>query len=111
MPTDELLTTLFREESHPLAEPMRTWLASSRRFTAFVTTFHDKIRKKLRATTEAESVLDLHLELETAALLLRESALDVAYEPLPIRQTRGPDFAVTYTTSTRFMLEVTRLRI
>jgi hypothetical protein len=33
------------------------------------------------------------------------------YEPLPIRQVRGPDFAVTFTTSTLFMVEVTRLRM
>jgi hypothetical protein len=33
------------------------------------------------------------------------------YEPLPIGQSRGPDFAVAFTTSTVFMIEVTRLRM
>jgi len=111
MLTDELLTYLFDGKPHLLAAPMQTWLSSSRRFTAFVNTFHTKIRKKLRATQASESLLDLQLELETAYLLLQEPALSVVYEPLPIRQSRGPDFAVTFTTSTLFMMEVTRLRI
>jgi len=110
MLVNELLTYLFDGQPHTLATPMETWLGDSRRFTAFVNTFHTKIRKKLRATQERESLIDLRLELETAYLLLHEPALSVVYEPLPIRQSRGPDFAVTYTTSTSFMMEVTRLR-
>ena len=108
---DELLTYLFDGQSHLLTMPMATWLASSRRFTAFVNTFHTKIRKKLRSTQELEGLLDLQLELETAYLLLQERSLSVVYEPLPIGQLRGPDFAVTITTSVLFMIEVTRLRM
>src|SRR5215204_4429638 len=108
---DELLTYLFDGQPHQLATPMETWLTDSRRFATFVNTFHTKIRKKLRATQGTESLLDLRLELETAYLLLKQPALSVVYEPLPIRQSRGPDFAVTFTTSTVFMLEVTRLRM
>ena len=105
---DELLTYLFDGQSHLLATPMATWLASSRRFTAFVNTFHNKIRKKLRATQGMERLLDLRLELETAYLLLQERSLSLVYEPPTGGQSRGPDFAVTYTTSTSFMVEVTR---
>ena len=108
---DELLIYLFNGQSHLLATPMATWLASSRRFTAFVTTFRTKIRKKLRATQEIESLLDLRLELETAYLLLQERSLSLVYEPPPSGQLRGPDFAVTFTTSVLFMVEVTRLRM
>jgi hypothetical protein len=107
---DELLTYLFNGQSHLLATPMATWLASSRRFTAFVTTFRTKIRKKLRATQEIESLLDLQLELETAYLLLQERSLSLVYEPQLSGKLRGPDFAVTFTTSVLFMVEVTRLR-
>jgi hypothetical protein len=107
---DELITYLFNNQSHLLAESMATWLASSRRFSAFVTTFRAKIRKKLHATTEIQSLLDLRLELETAYLLLQERSLNLVYEPSPIGQIRGPDFAVTCTTSTVFLIEVTRLR-
>jgi hypothetical protein len=110
MLTDELLNYVFDGQSHLLAEPMATWLASSRRFTAFVAAFRDKIRKKLRATQDKESLLDLRLELETAYLLLQERPLSLVYEPEQSRQARCPDFAVTFTTSLTFMVEVTRLR-
>jgi len=110
MLTDELLVYIFDGQSHLLAEPMSMWLESSRRFTAFVTTFRDKIRKKLRVTQDKESLLDLRLELETAYLFLREPSLSLLYEPLLSEKRRGPDFAVTFTTSLTFMVEVTRLR-
>lgn len=110
MTADQLLAFLFDERSHALAAPMARWLASSRRFTAFVTTFRSKIRKKLRTVREDESLRDLRLELETAYLLLREKALSVVYEPQPTARARAPDFAVSFTTSLEFMVEVTRLR-
>jgi hypothetical protein len=108
--TDELLTFLFDGQPHLLAAPMETWLESSRRYAAFVNDFRDKIRKKLRVTQERESLLDLRLELETAYLLLNERSFSLVYEPTPGGRTRGPDFAVTFTTSMTFMVEVTRLR-
>jgi hypothetical protein len=107
---DELLTYLFDGQSHLLADLMATWLASSRRFTAFINTHHNKIRKKLRTAQEPESLRDLQLELETAYLLLRERSLSLAYEPQHPKLGRGPDFAVTFTTSLTFMVEVTRMR-
>jgi hypothetical protein len=110
MYTDELLNYIFDGKPHLLTEPVSTWLETSRRFTAFVSTFRDKIRKKLRITMDQESLLDLRLELETAYLLLREKSLSLVYEPLLSERLRGPDFAVTYTTSLTFMVEVTRLR-
>ena len=109
MSIDELLTYLFDGQSHLLRTPMAAWLASSRRFTAFVMNFRTKIRKKLRTTQEIKSLLDLQLELETAYLLLQERSLNLVYEPLPIGQVRGPDFAVTFTNSVLFMVEITRL--
>ncbi len=89
---------------------MATWLVSSRRFTEFVTAYRAKIRKKLHVRQDAESLLDLRLELETAYLLLQERPFSLTYEPQPIGQVRGPDFAVTFTTHTQFMVEVTRLQ-
>lgn len=107
---ETLLTYLFDGQPHFLAAEMASWLASSRRFTAFITTFRDKIRKKLRTPQEAEGVLDVRFELETAYLLLQERSLSLVYEPPRCEQARCPDFAVTFTTSLTFMLEVTRLR-
>lgn len=106
---DELLTYLFDGQAHPLAMQMATWLESSRRFTTFITSCRDKIRKKLRTVQHEERLLDLRLELETAYLLLQERSLSLEYEP-QYGKVRGPDFAVTFTTSLTFMVEVTRLR-
>ena len=107
---DELLIYLFDGRPHLLAESMTTWLTASRRFTAFVNSHRTKIRKKFRTVQEAESLRDLQLELETAYLLHRERSLNVAYEPQHPELGRSPDFAVTFTTSLTFMVEVTRLR-
>ncbi|HET9909840.1 MAG TPA: hypothetical protein VFQ23_24540 [Anaerolineales bacterium] len=110
MLTDELLNYLFDGRNHILTGDMRAWLGASRRFTTFVASFRDKIRKKLRVTQDRETLYDLRLELETAYLLLNERTLNVVYEPEQSGPGRSPDFAVTYTTSLTFMVEVTRLR-
>jgi len=110
MSTDDLLTYLFDGQPHLLFQSMAMWLESSRRFAAFVITFQDKIRKKLRTTQDQENLLDLQLELETVYLLLQERSLSVVYEPELSKRIRSPDFAVTFTTSFTFMLEVTRVQ-
>jgi hypothetical protein len=110
MLTDELLLYIFDGQSHPLASPAAFWLSSSRRFTNFVNTFRDKIRKKLRTIHDPQGMLDLQLELETAYLLLQERSLSLLYEPQRSEKLRHPDFAVTYTTSLTFMVEVTRIQ-
>ncbi len=108
--TDETLNYILDGKSHVFASSMEEWLNSSRRFTTFVDSFRDKIRKKIRVTQDPENLLDLRLELETAYLLLREPRLHIVYEPQLSEKVRGPDFAVTFTTSLTFMVEVTRLR-
>ena len=110
MLVEELLTYLFDARPHALAEEIGTWLDSSRRFSAFAMTFRDKIRKKLRVTQDPETLYDLRLELETAYRLLQEKTLSLVYESEHSKQVRSPDFAVTFTTSLTFMVEVTRLR-
>jgi hypothetical protein len=111
MLTDELISYLFEGKPHPLAPLSTEWLSSSRRFTAFVKVFQDKIRKKIRVTHDPETILDLRLELETAYRILQEKTLSLIYEPQLAEKVRSPDFAVTFTTSLTFMLEVTRLRM
>lgn len=110
MSADKLLAYVFDEQPNRLTQPLAGWLSASRRFATFVTIFRDKIRKKIRARPDADSLLDLRLELETAYLLLRERSLNLAYEPEQAGLGRSPDFAVTFTTSFTFMAEVTRLR-
>ena len=107
---NELSSYLFDGQPHLLIEPMTSWLTSSRRFAAFVNAHHTKIRKKLRVAQGEENIRDLQLELETAYLLLRERSLSLTYEPQHPDLGRSPDFAVSFTTSLVFMVEVTRLR-
>lgn len=109
MLTQELHAYLFDNQPHTLSAPMETWLSSSRRFSAFVAEARDKIRKKIRVSQDPETLQDLRLELETAYLLLQEKSLSLVYEPA-CGQGRCPDFAVSFTTSMTFMVEVTRLR-
>ena len=108
MSANDLTTYLFAGPPHPLEPALQTWLAA-RRFAAFVEGSKSKIRKKLRAAEEPESVLDVRLELETAFLLLQERPFSVVYEP-PAGGARAPDFAVSFTSHSTFMLEITRLR-
>jgi hypothetical protein len=61
-------------------------------------------------TQDRETFYDLRLELETAYLLLQERSLRLVYEPEQAERKRSPDFAVTFTTSLTFMVEVTRMR-
>jgi hypothetical protein len=111
MLNNELISFLFDGKSSVLSESMSHWLASSRRFASFVEVFRDKIRKKIRVTQSLEGLLDLQFELQTAYLLLREKTLSVMYEPDHAKRiVRAPDFAVRYTTSLTFMLEVTRIQ-
>jgi len=109
MSNDVLLDILFEDRPHALAPIVAAWLTSSRRFARFARDHQTKIRKKLRAAQDPESVRDLHLELETAFQFTLAKALTPVYEP-STSTSRGPDFAVHYTTSLEFMVEVTRVR-
>ena len=107
---NELLAYLFDRKPHRLSQPLAQWMTASPRFQAFVETYRDKIRKKIRVTKGPDSVLDLQAELATAAWLVQERRFTVEYEKCGASQTRCPDFSVTYTTSFSFNVEVTRMR-
>ncbi len=111
MNVDDLRTYLFAGSSHALSPQLMSWLTSSRRFAVFVGAAKSKIRKKLHAAHDPESAADLLLELETAYLLVQERQLSIDYEPRISGKQRCPDFAVSFTTHSTFMLEVTRLRL
>ncbi len=106
----DLLAYLFSGQPHLLSPTLLGWMETSSRFTAFVETYRDKIRKKIRAAPDPESTLDLRSELEIACCLLSDRRLAVAYEPYASAKRRGPDFAVTYRVNLVFNLEVARLR-
>jgi len=94
-----------------LSGALLQWMDASARFTTFVETYRDKIRKKIRLTNEPESALDLRSELEVAYCLLNDRRLTVAYEPYASAKRRGPDFAVTYRANLVFNIEVARIRV
>lgn len=106
----DLIAYLFEGQPHPLFAELLQWMETSPRFTAFVDTYRDKIRKKLRITRDPESILDLRSELDTARGLLGDRRLDIQYEPYASAKRRGPDFAVTYRTNQKFNVEVARMR-
>lgn len=106
-----LIDYVFEQQPHPLSGALLQWMEASSRFTAFVDTYRDKIRKKVRLTRQPESALDLLGELEVAYCLLNDRRLAVAYEPYASAKRRGPDFAVTYRTNLVFNIEVARIRV
>jgi len=106
----DLIAYVFEGQPHLLSGELYQWMVASSRFTAFVETYRDKIRKKIRITREPESVLDLRGELEVACCLLSDRRLAVAYEPYASAKRRGPDFAVTYRENLVFNIEVARMR-
>jgi hypothetical protein len=107
----DLIAYLFEGQPHTLSDPLLQWMEASSRFTAFVDTYRDKIRKKIRLTRDPESALDLWGELEVAYCLLNERRMVVAYEPYASSKRRGPDFAVTYRANLVFNIEVARIRV
>ena len=66
----DLNAYIFEGQAHLLSGELMRWMDASARFTAFVETYRDKIRKKIRVTREPESMLDLRGELEVAYCLL-----------------------------------------
>jgi hypothetical protein len=110
----DLIAYLFEGQPRTvdlLSGALLQWMGASSRFTDFVETYRDKIRKKIRVTREPESVLDLRGELEVAYCLLGDRRLAVAYEPYASAKRRGPDFAVTYRANLVFNVEVARVRV
>jgi hypothetical protein len=107
----DLTDYVFEGHPHLLSGDLLQWMEASSRFTTFVETYRDKIRKKIRLTREPESALDLHSELEVAYCLLNDRRLAVAYEPYASEGRRSPDFAVTYRANLVFNIEVARIRV
>lgn len=106
----DLLGYVFDNGPHLLSSSLLEWMNSSPRFTSFVETYRDKIRKKLRLARDPESAFDLHGELEVAYCLLNDRRLEVAYELYASKGKRSPDFAITYRANLTFNLEVARIR-
>lgn len=107
----DLIAYLFQGQPHQLSGILMQWMQASSRFTDFLDTYRDKVRKKIRVTREPESIMDLRCELKTAYCLLNDRRLEVVYEPYASTRKRSPDFAVTYRDNLVFNIEVARMRI
>lgn len=106
----DLIAYVFDAQAHLLSAQLLQWMDASARFTLFVETYRDKIRKKIRVLRDAESALDLLGELEVAAGLLADRRFTLVYEPYASARRRGADFAVTYRANLVFNIEVARIR-
>ena len=111
MTIEELVTYAFGRTPSGLATRCTVWMTESRRFKAFIETYRDKLRKKVRAARDDAALLDVEAEVATAYRLLEDRRFAVTWEPLPAGGGRGPDFAVDLTTRLRFYVEVTRPRV
>ena len=107
----DLIDYIFEGHYSPLAAEMLRWMDASVRATAFVDTYRDKIRKKIRVAGTPESLLDVRCELDVAFHLLADRRLALVYEPVASEKRRGPDFALTYRVNTSFNVEVARIRL
>src|SRR5437879_10824302 len=85
------------------------WLEHSPRFSAFITTNQDKVRKKLSTPDDEQHRLDVRAELLVASLILADRRFELSFEAYGARRL-GPDLTVTFRANQRFNLEVTRLR-
>src|SRR4029077_20691480 len=68
-----------------LQSELGDWLEDSARFTAFITTHQDKVRKKL-STSDEESRLDVRSELRVAYLILADRRFELAFEAYGARR-------------------------
>jgi hypothetical protein len=85
------------------------WIESSPRFSSFITSNQDKVRKKLHTSHDEDSRLDVRAELLIAYLIVADRRFELAFEAYGARRL-GPDLTVIFRTNQRFNLEVTRLR-
>jgi hypothetical protein len=109
IPLDELIAYLFGADHSPLVSAVGPWLVASPRFRAFVETYRDKIRKKVRGLRDDEGRRDFAFELAIAVRLLAERRFALEYESYGVGR-RAPDFRVTFRSRQRLNVEVKRLR-
>jgi hypothetical protein len=107
---DDLLSSIFGGSRPGLRDEFEGWVRSSRRFRAFATQYQVKIRSKVNNVRDDAGLADLHAELASALILLREDRFTLEYEKYAASRQRGPDFTVTFKTHTPLNVEVRRVR-
>src|SRR5918993_3162786 len=102
-----LVVDLVGDPGHPLASELLRWASASARDRTWLEANSAKIRKKLRAASDADALADVAVELRAAAALLGDRRFEVAFEAYGSGNA-GPDFSATFRGGARFNLEVTR---
>lgn len=105
------LSALKTEEWQNLSiDCIMSWVRSNDRFAAFVSKNLPKVKKRIRDQDNNEALADVRCELEAAYLLLADNHFDIIqYERKYEGCSRGPDYYVSFDSSFKFNLEVTRL--
>jgi hypothetical protein len=107
--TDELVRFVAQRCRPSFQSELGHWLEDSARFSVFLTTHKDKVRKKLTTSDNEDVRQDVRAELLVAYRLLADRRMELAFEAYGAHQI-GPDFTVTYRANQRFNIEVTRVR-
>jgi hypothetical protein len=107
--TDQLVHHVASRCRPGLRSELAHWIEDSPRFSVFITTNQDKVRKKLSDSDDEEHRLDVRAELLVAYLIVADRRFELAFEAYGARRL-GPDLTATFRTNQRFNLEVTRLR-
>jgi hypothetical protein len=107
--TDQLVQHIAQRCRPRLRSELAHWIDASPRFSVFLTTHQDKVRKKFNSSDDEEHRQDVRAELLVAYLLGADRRFELAFEAYGARRL-GPDLTVTFRANHRFNLEVTRLR-
>ena len=107
--TDQLVPHVALRCRPAFQSELGHWIESSPRFSSFITSNQDKVRKKLNTSPDEDSRLDVRAELLAAYLIVADRRFELLFEAYGATRL-GPDLTVTLRTNQRFNLEVTRLR-
>jgi hypothetical protein len=107
--TDQLVNHVALRCRPGLQAELAHWIENAPRFSTFITTNQDKVRKKFTTPDDEEHRLDVRAELLVAYLITADRRFEVSFEAYGARRL-GPDLTVTFRANQRFNLEVTRLR-
>jgi hypothetical protein len=107
--TDQLVHHVALRCRPGLQSELAHWIENAPRFSTFMTTNQDKVRKKFTTPDDEEHRLDVRAELLVAYSIAADRRFELSFEAYGARRV-GPDLTVTFRTNQRFNLEVTRLR-
>lgn len=109
MNSEELIKYILEDKDDHFYRILNYRVDSCERYKKFLSSYRDKIRKKIRDKVKEELEDIIIFELEIPFLLLLNDQFDVKYEKYGLRDP-GPDYTVTFKQSLEFNMEVKRIR-